>query len=138
MWNLNIIKYWTGRSLCSLYEFQTFVLHFIKCLCNIREDYRTDFFSSRVFSIVIRCICSIVVCLFLNPNWWDGISSLFCIIGIRLFRSNLLKIVDIVGNRDIGTNKWYQGIRINVYIRSDLTDFNDIEVCWRGKVHKYL
>lgn len=52
---------------------------------------RQCFFSSKAFLIVpdTRCTCSIVVCLFLNPNWCFGMMSNLLVIFENVCRSEM-------------------------------------------------
>ena len=43
-----------------------------------------------------------VPCLFLNPNWWDDIRLLSCIVGVSRLSSIFSRILDRIGRRLIG------------------------------------
>ena len=48
------------------------MVNFIECL---KRAVQYSLFSSAIsISFISLCICSIVECLFLKPNWWSGIS----------------------------------------------------------------
>jgi hypothetical protein len=47
----------------------------------------------------MRCICSIVECLCLKPNWWLGINLLFTTTGRGHFKMSFSKTLDIMGKR---------------------------------------
>ena len=60
------------------------------------------FSSASIISLMSLCICSIVECLFLNPNWWSGINFFFSI--VRFMRSYIIfsSILENTGSSDIG------------------------------------
>lgn len=60
----------------------------------------TCFFSS-AFSITLVILCTWLECIFLNSNWWSGI-TFFSAIGFNLLRSNFSTNFDIMDNRVIG------------------------------------
>lgn len=60
------------------------------------------FLQCLVITFVIRYTCSIVECLFRNPNWCSGIICLNSIIGFNRFKSNFSNYFDKLGRSDIG------------------------------------
>jgi hypothetical protein len=57
------------------------------------------------YSIILRtiqCICSIVQCLCLDPNWWSGINPLFSTIGSSYFKRSFSETLHTMSNRLIG------------------------------------
>ena len=62
------------------------------------------FSSAIIISLISPCICSIVECLFLNPNWCSGINFFFFISIIVFIRSYIIfsSILENTGSSDIG------------------------------------
>ena len=55
------------------------------------------FSSASIISLISLYICSIMECLFLNPNWWSGINFSFFIIG---FMRSYIIFSSILENRE--------------------------------------
>ena len=69
----------------------------------MKKNVQYCFFSiASQISLTNLCICSIMECLFLNPNWWSGINFSFSIVGFRRPYIIFSSIWENTGSSDIG------------------------------------
>jgi hypothetical protein len=60
------------------------------------------FSSALCIILVMRCTCSMVACLRLNPNWWFGIICVDCKIGCIRVMKSFSNTLEKIGSRLIG------------------------------------